>query len=149
LAMRRDQKALSAAMAALRADIASLREQVVAIRPNGAEDQGATFDLARRIDALSAAAPVDRNMLASIRHDLEALNGLIGGEKGQGALGAIDERIGAVASRLDEIHKRTPDRSRLDALGEEVSALRRLLESDDSPRAIQRLEMRLSELGRS
>jgi localization factor PodJL len=149
LAMRRDQKALSAAMAALRADIAALTEQVVAIGRNGAEDQGATFDLARRIDALSAAAPVDRNLLASIRHDLEALNGLIGDEKGKGALGAIDERIGAVASRLDEINRRTPDRSRLDALGEEVSALRRTLESDDSPRAIQRLEMRLSELGRN
>ncbi|MDE3132404.1 MAG: hypothetical protein KGL16_14730, partial [Acidobacteriota bacterium] len=40
-------------------------------------------------------------------------------------------------------------RNRLDALSEEVAELRRALEADDSPRAIQRLEMRVAELGRS
>ena len=38
--------------------------------------------------------------------------------------------------------------ARLDAVSDEIAAIRRALEADDSPRAIARLEMRIAELGR-
>ncbi len=134
LAMRRDQKALSATMAALRTDLAGLTEQVSALSRSGAQDTGATFDLARRIEALSAERPIDRSLLAAIRADLAGLRGIVEQNAAQPALEQSEART---------------DRGRLDALGEEVSALRRALEADDSPRAIQRLEMGIAELGRS
>ena len=149
VAMRRDQKALSATMAALRADLAALTEQVTALNRSGAQDSGATFDLARRIEALSAERPVDRSMLTAIRADLASLRGVVEQKPDAPSLEQIEARYQAISDRLDDLARKTPDRTRLDALGEEVSALRRALEADDSPRAIQRLEMRIAELGRS
>ena len=149
LAARRDQKALSAAMAALRADLASLSEQVAALTRSDAQDSGATFDLARRIEALSAEKPIDRSLLTAIRADLASLRGTVEQNAVQPSLVQIEARTTAISERLEDLARRSPDRTRLDALGEEVSALRRALEADDSPRAIQRLEMRIAELGRS
>ncbi len=149
LAMRRDQKALSATMAALRTDLAGLSEQVATLTRSGAQDSGATFDLARRIEALSAEKPIDRSLLTAIRADLAGLRNVMEQNAVQPSLEHIEARTDAISTRLDELASASPDRGRLDALGEEVSALRRALEADDSPRAIQRLEMRIAELGRS
>ncbi|MCR4281705.1 MAG: hypothetical protein NUV72_01550, partial [Bauldia sp.] len=149
LAMRRDQKALAAAMAALRADIATLGEQVNAITRVGAEEHGAIFDIARRIDALAADSPLDRNLLAAIRDDLETMRATIDGSARQSTLGNVEERSDRVAAQINDLLTRTPDRARIETLGEEVAQLRRALEADDSPRAIQRLEMRVAELGRA
>ena len=148
LAMRRDQKALSAAMAALRTDLAGLSEQVAALNRSESLDQGATFDLTRRIEALSAEKPVDRSLLAAIRADLASLRDVVEQNAVQPSLEQIEARTEAISNRLEELARTSTDRSRLDALGEEVSALRRALEADDSPRAIQRLEMRVAELAR-
>ncbi len=148
LSRNRDQDALAATMAALRADIAGLTEQVANIGRFGAEDKGVTFDLARRIEALSTDRPLDRSLLNSIRADVEALRNAIEANSGESALHQIETRFAAMGERLDALG-RGPDRTRLDALGSEVSAIRRALESDDSPRAIQRLEMRMAELARS
>ncbi len=147
--MRRDQKALSDVTAALRADLAGLSEQVAALTQSGAQDQGATFDLARRIEMLSTEKPIDRSLLTAIRADLTSLRGAVEHNSVQPSLEQIEARTEAISSRLEELASRSPDHSRLDALGEEVSALRRALEADDSPRAIQRLEMRVAELARS
>ena len=149
LAMRRDQKALSAAMAALHTDLAGLAEQVAALSKSGAQDQGATFDLTRRIEALSAEKPVDRSLLSAIRSDLASLRDVVEQNAVQPSLEQIEARTEAIANRLEELARTSTDRGRLDALGEEVSALRRALEADDSPRAIQRLEMRVAELARA
>ena len=146
-AMRRDQKALSATMAALRNEIATLTEQVRTLSPTS--DGGATFELARRIEALSAERPGDRSQLTAIRADLAALRGAVEQNSVAPSLEQIDARYQAISTRLDDLARKSPDGTRLDALGEEVAALRRALEADDSPRAIQRLEMRLAELGRS
>ena len=148
-AMRRDQKALTAATEALRADLAGLSGQVAALTQSGAQDQGATFDLARRIEMLSAEKPIDRSLLTAIRADLASLRGAVEHNAVQPSLEQIEARTQAISERLEELASRSPDRGRLDALGEEVSALRRALEADDSPRAIQRLEMRVAELARS
>ncbi len=149
LAMRRDQKALSATMAALRTDLAALTEQVTALTRNGAQDQGATFNLVRRIEALAAEGPVDRSLLTAIRNDLQSLRGMVEQNALAPSLGQIDLRTEAISTRLEDIARKTTDPRHLEALGEEVLALRRALEADDSPRAIQRLEMRVAELGRS
>jgi chromosome segregation ATPase len=147
--MHRDQKALSATMAALRTDLAALTEQVTALTRTGAQDQGATFELARRIEALSAERPIDRSLLTAIRADLESLRGVVEQNAIAPSLEQIEARTEAISTRLEDLARKTTDPQRLDALGEEVLALRRALEADDSPRAIQRLEMRLAELGRS
>ncbi len=149
LAMRRDQKALSATMAALRTDLAALSEQVTALSRSGAQDQGATFDLARRIEVLSAERPLDRSLLTTIRDDLESLRGMVEHNAAQPSLEQINARTAAISTRLEDLARKTANPKQLDALGEEVLALRRALEADDSPRAIQRLEMRVAELGRS
>ncbi len=149
VAMRNDQKAMSADMAALRADLARLTEQVTALARSDAQDSGATFDLARRIEALSAEKPVDRSLLTAIRGDLSALRDVIDRTSVQPSLEQIEARTEAISDRLESLARTSPDRTRLDALGEEISALRHALEADDSPRAIQRLEMRVAELGRS
>ena len=60
----------------------------------------------------------------------------------------IETRFAAMGERLDELGRGARPHA-LDALGSEVSAIRRALEADDSPRAIQRLEMRMAELARS
>ncbi len=148
LAMRRDQKALSASMAALRTDLAALTEQVSTLTRTGAQDSGATFDLARRIEALSAETPIDRSLLTAIRGDLSALRDVVEHNAAQPSLEQIEARTEAISNRLEDLAHASPDRARLDAIGEEVAALRQALEADDSPRAIQRLEMRIAELGR-
>ncbi len=149
LTARRDETALSATMAALRADLAGLTRQVAALSQSGAQDSGATFDLARRIEALSAERPIDRSLLTSIRTDLASLRGVVEQNSIHPSLEQIEARTATISDRLEELAGKSLDRTRLDALGEEVSALRRALEADDSPRAIQRLEMRVAELGRS
>lgn len=149
IAMRRDQKALSAAMAALRTDIGALAEQVNAISRVGGEQHGAFYELAQRIDALAADKPVDRGLLGAIRADVEAMRGMAESQARQDTLGNIEQRHAGLAAQLTQLLHTVPDRAKLDELSDEVSALRRSLESDDSPRAIARLEMRMSELGRA
>jgi localization factor PodJL len=140
--MRRDQKALAAAIGALRTDLGAINEQVNAINRLGAEGHGALFDLARRMDTIAAEQPVDRDFLAAIRDDLDSMRHLVEG--------TAERQLHGIAAQFDDtVRRMTPDRGKLDALGDEVSALRRTLESNESPRALQRLEMRVSELGRS
>lgn len=138
-APRRSERTADEAIDVLRADIAHLDEHLAAIARAHAEDRENRSSLADRIDALAADAPVDRNILGDIRHQLEAL--------GASADGAAREAT--VLDRFDEVIRHLPDRGRLDALGEEISALRQSLENDDSPRAVSRLEMRISELART
>ncbi len=93
MALRRDQKALTAAMAALRADIVSLTRQVNVISRNGAADQGAMVDLAQRIDALAAERPFDRDAVQEIRTDLAALRTAIAENAERSSAGEIEERL--------------------------------------------------------
>jgi localization factor PodJL len=137
--LRREQKMIADSIATLRTDVAGLVARLSTMGRDTAEDKEAWFNLARRIEALAAESPVDRAMLAGIRQEIEALR----------AISETGARETTVAERLDDIACRVPDRGRIDALGEEVSALRRAVETGDSPKAIGRLEMRVSELGRS
>ncbi len=147
--VRREHTSLSATMEMLRSDLAALSAQVAALNQPDTHDQTASSDLVRRIEALSAEMPVDRSLLAAIRSDLASLRGTVERNAAGPSLEQIEARTEAISTRLEDLARKTPDRTRLDALGEEVSALRRALEADDSPRAIQRLEMRVAELGRS
>lgn len=149
VAMRRDQKTLAAAIAALRNDLATLSEQVTAINRIGMEGHGAVFEMAHRLDSMAAERPFDRNMLESMREEIERMRTLVEGSARQDALSAIDARNEGISARLEDLLRMVPDRMRLDQLSDEVAALRRQLESDDSPRAVQRLEMHVAELGRS
>ncbi|MEO8677296.1 MAG: hypothetical protein ABI569_17090, partial [Casimicrobiaceae bacterium] len=138
IAMRRDQKALSAAMAALRADLGGLADQVSAISRVGVEQHGAFFEVAQRIDSLAAEQPFDRSLLAAIRSDLETMRGMIEGTARQSTFGTLDARHDGIAAQLDDVMRALPDRDKLEQLGGEVAALRQSFEADDSPRAIQR-----------
>jgi localization factor PodJL len=149
LAMRKDQKALSAAMAALRADLGGLTEQVSAISRVGAEQHGAFFEMAKRVETMAQEQPLDRSLIAAIRSDLETMREMVEGTARQTSFGAIEARHDGLAQQLDGIMRSLPDRSKLDQLGDEVAALRDSLQSDDSPKAIARLEMRVSEIGRA
>jgi len=189
-------RAVADALEALRSEIAGLDQRLSAMTRAGAEEEESHFSLARRIDALAAEVPLDRNLLIEIRQELDRLGSVADaraseathrdreledirqelasfGESVQAranepsvlaqnlmddikreleTLGASVEARASEASlldRFDDLIRRLPDRGRLDALGEEVSALRRALESDDSPRAVSRLEMRVNELARS
>ena len=148
-AMRRDQKALGAAIAALRNDLSSLSEQVTAITQVGMEGHGAVFDMAHRLDSMAAERPFDRNMLESMREEIERMRTLVEGSARQETVGAIDARSEGISARLEDLLRIVPERIKLDELSDEVAGLRRRLESDDSPRAVQRLEMHVAELGRS
>ncbi len=136
---RREQKKIADSIATLRTEVAGLVARVSTLGRNTAEDNEAYFGLARRIEALAAESPVDRTMLSGIRSELDALR----------AISETGARETTLIERFDDLARRTPDRGRFDALGEEVSALRRALETADSPKAVNRLEMRVSELGRS
>lgn len=137
--MRRDQKMIADSIATLRSDVAGLVARMTTFGRDTAEDNEAYFNLARRIEALAAEGPVDRTILNSIRNELEAIR----------AISESGAREATLSEHFEELGRRMPDRGRFDALGEEVSALRRAVESADSPKAIGRLEMRVSELGRS
>jgi localization factor PodJL len=126
-------------LAAIRSDIAALADKIVAFGRGGAEDQGAVYDLARRIDALAADRPFERRLIASVQEDVRLLKAAIVGDT---ARAGLDERLALLIER-------TPDPHRLEALGEEVAAIRRAIDAADSVRATQRLEMRVAELGRS
>ena len=145
-AVRRDQQAIAAAVAALRTDLATLTDQVSAITRIGKEGHGAVFEVAHRLDTMAAERPFDRNMLESMRDEIERMRSLVEVGARQDALDAHGDGISA---QLENLLRTVADRTRLDALGEEVAALRHQLESDDSPRAVQRLEMHVAELGRS
>jgi localization factor PodJL len=149
LALRREQKTLAEMVAALRADIAGLGDKVVEIGKNDAAGQEAYFGLARRIEALAAEKPHDRSLLSSIRNELETLRAALDGGAREATLGNLEAGYGRVAEQLDDLIGRASDNSRLDALGQEISAVRRALEAADGPRAITRLEMRVNEVARS
>ena len=149
MAMRRDQKALGVALAALRADLGALTEQVTVISRVGAEGHGAVYEVAQRIDAMAGERPLDRSQIAAIRSELETMRAMVDGGAKEATLGSLEMGHDALAAQLSDLMRMTPDPAKLDQLGEEVAALRRSLEADDSPRAIQRLEMRVSELGRA
>lgn len=138
-AMRAENRALGEQIAALRGEVSDLVGRVLAVGLGAAEDQESHFALIRRIEALSAANPVDRHTLADIRAELERLKQSVDGTA----------REATLLDRFDDLLRRVPDRSRLDALGGEIADVRRLLESDDSPKAVARLEMRMNELARS
>ena len=131
-AMRRDQKTLAAAMAALRNELAALGEQVGRI---GAEEHGAVFELSRRVEAMAAEKPLDREILNGIRADLGAMREM------------VETRHEDMSTRLGGLVEMTPDREKLEGLGDELAALRQTLEADDSPRAIAQLDARVAELG--
>ena len=119
--LARDQRHVVDSLAALRADISALADGMVSFGRGDADDKEAYFGLARRIDALASERPLDRDDLSRMRADLEAVRATLDGGAGL---------------------------ARLDTVGEEIAAIRRALEADDSPRAIARLEMRVAELGR-
>ena len=139
VAMRREQKAIADAVATLRSDVAGLVARVTTMSRNKSEEQEAYFTLARRIDALAAETPVDRNLLNGIRGEIDRVR----------ALGEGGAREATVVSKLDELARKVPDNGRLDALGEELSAVRRAFDKADSPRSIGRLETRIGELARN
>jgi len=188
--------AVTNALEALREDIAGLDERLSAMTRTRVEEDESHFSLVRRIDALAAEAPLDRNLLLEIKRELDRLGSAADVRASEATnidrelddirqelaslgasvqarasepsvlardlmddirrelevLGASVEARASEASlldRFDDLIRRLPDRGRLDALGEEVSSLRRALESDDSPRAVSRLEMRVTELARS
>ncbi|HVZ14240.1 MAG TPA: peptidoglycan-binding protein [Bauldia sp.] len=149
LAMRRDQKALAAAIGALQVDLTTLTDQVSAISRVGNEQHGAFFEVAKHVESLATEKPMDRSLLNAIRGDLETMRGMIEGGARETTLGNAQAKADGIAAQLSDLIRITPDRGKLDALSGEVAALRASLEADDSPRAIQRLEMRVSELGRS
>lgn len=136
--MRREQKAIGDAVATLRSDVAGLVARVSAIARAEAEEREAFDGLAHRMDALAAEKPVDRGILDGIRGEIDALRAISEGSA----------REETVVERLDQLARSMPDQTRINALGEEISAVRRALETADGPRAISRLEMRVNELAR-
>lgn len=101
-ALAREQRQVADTLAALRADISALADRI------GSPER-----------------PVDRDLLAGMRADVEAMRT------------ANSVGVGAGSGF-----------ARLDAVSDEIAGIRRALEADDSPRAIARLEMRIAELGR-
>ena len=115
---------LSTAIAELRGDISALAKLIGETARTEAEDEGAYFQLARRIDLLAAEAPLERNQLETIRAELHSM--------------------------LEMLTQTThQDRTRLDALGEEVSALIRAVQGQDESGPLVRLEQQLAELTQS
>ena len=139
LALQREQKRLGDGIGAIRAELAALADKVAAAGRGQAEGREAFFGLSRKIDALAAEKPVERGVLGEIRREIDGLRAIAGSAA----------REATILDRFDDFGRKVPDRARLDALGEEVSALRRALESSDSPRAVARVEMRVNELARS
>jgi localization factor PodJL len=137
-AMRREQKAIADSVATLRSDVAGLVARVTAIGRLELEGRDAYAGLAHRLDNLAAEGPVDRGILSGIRGEIDALR----------AISAGSAREDSVAERIEELARMVPDHGRIDALGEEISAVRRSLETADSPRAIARLEARITDLAR-
>jgi localization factor PodJL len=138
-ALQREQKRIGDGIAAIRADVAALVQKLATASRSEAEGREAFFGLSRKIDALAAEKPVERGVLGEIRREIDGLRAIAGN-------GASEATI---LDRFDDLGRKVPDRGRFDALGEEVSALRRALESSDSPRAVARVEMRVNELARS
>jgi localization factor PodJL len=136
LVLQREQKRLGDGIGAIRADLAALADKVAAATRSEAEGREAFFGLSRKIDALAAEKPVERGVLGEIRREIDGLR-------------ANSAREATVLDRFNDLGRKVPDRARLDALGEEVSALRRALENSDNPRAVARVEMRVNELARS
>jgi hypothetical protein len=139
IALHREQKRLGDGIAAVRADLAALAERVATAGRSETEGREAFFGLSRKIDALSAEKPLERGVLGEIRREIDGLRAIAGNAA----------REATIVDRFDDLGRKVPDRARLDSLGEELSALRRALESSDSPRAVARVEMRVNELARS
>ncbi|MCB1494690.1 MAG: SEL1-like repeat protein [Bauldia sp.] len=152
------------ALRALRDDIARLEQRIVESAAGPMED--GYSGLVRRIEALAAEGPVDRGLLNEIRDELGTLGAAARGTAREATLldrfddlvrrlsdgGAVPAGLAREDTMLDrfaELARRLPDRGKLDALGEEVASLRWSLESDDSPQAVSRLEMRVNELART
>ncbi len=145
-AMRREQKALGSAVAALHGEVSTLAGRISSVRGDGT-DAGVIADLGKRIDALAADRPVDRDLLQGIRADLDHLRVGLADTTQRAAIGDLEERYSEIARRVDELLARAPDASRINALGDEISALRRVLETDDrGSSSMARLESRLAEL---
>ena len=137
-AFAREQQKSTESLAELRADVAALSDKITAAEHDEPEDNEPYLKLAERIDALAAELPLDRNLLSAIHADLESVRA------------ALDDDAGAdrIAGRVSESIRRMPEIERLDAVGEEVAAIRQALDGADGPRAIARLEMRVAELAR-
>ncbi|MEJ0096887.1 MAG: hypothetical protein WDM84_01520 [Bauldia sp.] len=90
-------------------------------------------------------------MLAAIRQDLESMRTMIEGGARQATLGALEDRHEGIAARLDDPAARhpAPTATASTRSARKSPRSRRALEDDDSPRAVQRLEMRVAELGRA
>jgi localization factor PodJL len=144
-AMRRDQKALGDAVAALHGEVANLAGRVATIRRDNSADAGVVTDLTKRIDALAADRPVDRTLLQGIRADLDQLKAGMVDSAQRNAVGDLEERYVAIARRVDEFIAKAPDAARIDALGEQIAALRHALESGGRSDSA-RLEARLAEI---
>ncbi|MCB1488198.1 MAG: SEL1-like repeat protein [Bauldia sp.] len=158
--------AVPEALQALRDEMARLEERIVESIGAATSDDDGLSDIVNRLDALAAERPVDRDLLHEIRNELDALGAVSKGTAREATL--IDRfedlirrlpEIGAVPpgfaredtmlDRFAELARRLPDRGKLDALGEEIASLRWSLETDDSPQAVSRLEMRVNELART
>ncbi len=165
-ANRAANAAVQETLQALRDDVARLEQRMAETALEAAAGDESHASLIHRIDELTAEAPRDRALLNEIRHELEVLGTTAAGTAREATLlDRIDDlvrhlpdvdaateglaREATLLTRFDELSRRLPDRGKLDALGEEVASLRWLLESDDSPQAVARLEMRVSELART
>ena len=96
----------------------------------GAGDDSAILGLARRIDAL--AANVRRpHALHGIRADLDQLRAVVAPLRSGTPTTDLGDRYAELAEQVNAALAKLPDAARIDALGEEVFALRRALEDDE------------------
>ena len=134
-----DHGEIGSGIAALRAELAEVASRIDLIGQDAVEEQESRIAIDRRIEALAAEGPLGRSLLGDIRAEIEALR----------AFAAVGAREATVIDGFEDLAQRVSDRDGLDALGEEIATLRQMLAADDSPRAVARLETRVSELART
>ena len=121
----------------LQDEMARLRDEIARIGPTGAPDHDSHAALLERINRLAEEWPFGRRLLSSMQADIEVVRNTI-------EIGGLER----LASSLEEVMRRLPDRERLDDMAGEIAAIRRALDEADGPRAMSRLEMRVAELAR-
>jgi localization factor PodJL len=141
------ESGLAAEVAALRSEIAALAEQVSNAGRTGAEDQAALYELARRIDMLSADRPADRELMTGIRESLETVQAMVEVAASDAALGRLARRQEELASQVNALLAGAPNRRQVEVLAEDVAALRHAFETDGMPGAVDRIEARIGDLG--
>src|SRR4029079_15480039 len=126
-AMRRDQKAIGDAVGALHDEVVALNARVAAIAQDSAGEDSAILALARRSDALAAERPPDGTLLHGIRADLDQLRAVVAPLRSGSSTTDLGDRYAALAEQVNAALAKLPDSARIDALSDEVSALRRAI----------------------